>query len=147
MAVEDHHLAHAMRSLGRSLLSLELSEWSGDSTMLAGGFAWAGMVQVRGDFNGGFAIRCGTHAAESMARGLVQETGSLSDELIQATIVELTHLLAGSLVPLMEGSVKLEPALAMQGSGVTTLGSSSRIEARSTHDLDGEAVEVTLFRS
>ena len=147
MAIEDSHLEHAIRTLGTSLLDLELAARIGDAVDLSGGFAWAGVAQVSGDFKGGFAIRCGTQVAEALAHGLLQETGKLSDDVLQGTLIELTFLAAGALLPLMEGEVSLAPARAMQGAAVASLGSTSKVEARSTHDVAGGTLEFSLFRS
>ncbi len=136
-----------MRTLGASVLSLEFPAHGGESSALVSSFTWAGLVQISGDLNGGFAIRCGTHAAEALAQGLLQDTDKLSDEMLQATLTELAHLVAGVLAPLMEGELVLAPARCMQGPGVARMGATSRVEVRSVYEVAGEAVEVALFRS
>jgi len=147
MSIEPTHLDHAVRTLGASLLSLEFLPHGGDPAELASGFTWAGLVQISGDFTGGFAMRCGTQAAETLAQGLLQETGKLSDEMLQATLMELTHMVAGSLSPLIEGELTLSPASFMQGSAVARMGGTSKVEARAVYEVSGEALEVALFRS
>ncbi len=147
MSIEPNHLDHAVRTLGASILNLELLTYEGGAGDLSSGFTWAGLVQISGDFTGGFAIRCGTHAAEALAKGLLQEDGKLSDEQLQTTLTELAHLVAGALSPLIEGEVVLAPARSMQGGSVSRMGASSRVEARSLYRVAGEAMEVALFRS
>lgn len=147
MSIEPHHLDHALRTLGKSVLNLDFSAHQGSVDELVGGFTWAGLVQLSGDFTGGFALRCGTQAAEALAQGLLEESGQISDDLLQSTLMELVQLIAGSLVPLMEGQVRLAPARSMQGASVARVGAASKIEARSVVQVAGEALEVALFRS
>ena len=147
MSIESTHLDHAVRTLGASVLGLEFPVHGGDPIELAAGFTWAGLVQITGDFNGGFAIRCGTHVAETLARGLLEETEKLSDEMLQATLMELAYVVAGALEPLMDGELNLAPARCMQGASVARLGATSKVEVRSVYEVGGEALEVALFRS
>lgn len=147
MSIEPNHLDHVMRTLGASVLNLDFPAHEGAVNELVSGFTWAGLVQVSGDFTGGFALRCGTQAAEALAQGLLEESGQISDDLLQSTLTELAQLVAGSLAPLMEGEVSLAPARSMQGASVARMGATSKVEARSIYQVAGEALEVVLFRS
>jgi hypothetical protein len=147
MSIKSKHLDHVMRTLGASILNLEFPSHNGDVSELASGFTWAGLVQISGAFTGGFAIRCGTQAASVLSQGLLQEKGQISDELIEATLMELAYLVAGSLSPLLEGEITLAPARSMQGASVARMGATSKVEVRAIYEVAGEAVEVALFRS
>jgi hypothetical protein len=146
MTLESIHLEHAMRTLGASLLDQPFPSHEGNPTELARGFTWAGVVQATGDFSGGVAIRCGTPAAEALARGLLQETGPVSNEVLQTTLAELTQLVAGAIEPLLGDTVQLAAARSMQGSAVARMGEKASVVARTLLTVGGEAVDVAVFR-
>jgi len=144
--VEPNHLDHVMRTVGATVLGLEFPSYEGPDDEIAGGFTWAGLVQITGPFSGGVVIRCGTPAAEAMARGLLTETGALADDVLEATLSELAQLLAGSVAPFLGEKVTLSPARSMQGAVVARMGESADVVARTLLTVHNEAVEVVVFR-
>jgi hypothetical protein len=146
MTLEAIHLEHAMRTLGASLLDQPFPSHEGTPSELVGGFTWAGVVQASGDFSGGVALRCGTQAAEALARGLLQETGPVSNEVLQTTLAELAQLVAGAIEPLLGEDVQLAAARSMQGSAVGRLGDNASVVARVLLTVGGEALDVAVYR-